>query len=246
MDIYQINGHTDYFSWGVGRIARFFRLCKAKIKADVSKLEASYVSFGKGPSCINLNWGTTTVSMKANLAYPEHTGLVQAYSDLQRLGEQTGLDFTYSMRLVSDSEIFGGTWMLKKGRYSNEDKDTLDKKVVAAVRFPCLLESDEERAELAGYADKVTEPVFEGGRYWTAENEHSSTGSNTPMVRTIKSWDELNEREVLDFFNNSRKFGKPQYMADPHHTASMKLVVREFLGDGKDILTATYFYPPDL
>ena len=240
MDVKQFRGNTEDFLPFLGPLLKHVRARNSRKRIDLSQLSANSANVVGGH---NVYWDNFPYSIcgtvEGRLDYLSPENIVTAYTDLKKLGKQTGMDFTRDMRAIPDLDLFVGQWYVSNHRQIEKGVDLVDSEIC----FPGLITSNSERTKLHGLVDKVYEPKLEGdGYYWTG-HEGNSIGSYTPTIQVKKTWQEFDEREVMDFFERIKSFEKPQYKIHSTHDSRMTLRVRSPTQEGNELISASYFFP---
>lgn len=240
MDVKQFRGNTEEFLPFLGPLVKHIKARASRKNIDLSQLSTDSADVVGGHNVYSMNFPYPVLgTVEGRLDYSSPQNIATAYADLKKLGEQTGMDLTRDMRAMPDLDLFVGQWYVSNHQQVKNGVDL----VVAEITFPGLISSDTERAKLHELADKVYEPKLEGdGNYWI-RHEHGGTGSHTPTIQVNKSWQEFDEREVMDLFERVKSFEKLHYKTHPTHDSSMTLRVRTPTEEGNEMISATYFFP---
>ncbi len=240
MDVKQFRGNTEEFLPFLGPLLKHVRARNSRKKIDLSQLSTNSANVVGGYNVYFDNFPYSVYgTVEGRLDYSSSQNIATAYADLKKLGEHTGMDFTRDMRAIPDLDLFVGQWYVSNHMQIKGNVDL----VVADISFPSLISSEDERTKLHELVDKVYEPKLEGDGYYWTRYEGGGTGSHTPTVQVRKTWQEFDEREVLDFFEKIKSFEKPHYKTDPTHDSSMTLRVRNPVQRSNEIISASYFFP---
>jgi len=236
MEVTRLTGNTDRFGPVVGPATKHFSAWRARKRIDLMELRASSADIVGGYNVELQNFPFFTYgTIAGELNYDRPIELHQAFRDLKRLGRQTGRDFTVDMNARVDLNFLVGPWYVAKCR-----KTPNVAPVRAEISFPALL-TDATRERLAPLAEKIYEPKMEGdGMYWTRRDEHTGTGSHTPTVELLRSWEHFNEKEVVGLFNRLREFEQTHLKTHPSHGLSMTLRVLSPTPDASEVFCMSY------
>jgi|GEM_PF-5428031 len=258
MMIKELHGATNLNTPIIGAISRYFRAYNAGKKIDLDKLVADSAEIttaaseltGKFPYLICSN-------IEAILKYSKPQDINIAFNDLKILGEQTGKDYTHNMNAMIYLEKLAGPWKLTVKKIDKKS-DIKPYNIEAKIFIPRIL-SENKRSEIKKLLHKEHDELFhprshiiqDDGRLkyhgYVTGYEDKLLISKTPTLIVRKTWKNLDENKILDFYINMLGYGKPKYIDDEKDWDHMRMTVnmrKYFDDDDKNyVLTAKYVMP---